>query len=47
MAVMMLMAGRADIMGRFTAKRRLKILGWFATVAMAAVVVAMFVTWGK
>jgi NRAMP (natural resistance-associated macrophage protein)-like metal ion transporter len=47
MAVMMLMAGRADIMGRFTAKRRLKVLGWFATVAMAAVVVAMFVTWGK
>ncbi|MGZ5233681.1 MAG: NRAMP family divalent metal transporter, partial [Burkholderiales bacterium] len=47
MAVMMLMAGRTDIMGSFTAKRRLKVLGWFATGAMAAVVVAMFVTWGK
>jgi hypothetical protein len=34
-------------MGLFTAKRRLKVLGWFATGAMAAVVVAMFVTWGK
>jgi NRAMP (natural resistance-associated macrophage protein)-like metal ion transporter len=44
MAVMMLMAGRTDIMGIFTAKRRLKVLGWFATTAMAAVVIAMFAT---
>ena len=47
MAVMMLMAARADIMGPFIVKRRLKVLGWLATVAMAAVVVAMFATWGK
>jgi NRAMP (natural resistance-associated macrophage protein)-like metal ion transporter len=47
MAVMMLMATRVDIMGPFTVKRRLKVLGWLATVAMAAVVVAMFATWGK
>jgi NRAMP (natural resistance-associated macrophage protein)-like metal ion transporter len=47
MTVMMLMASRADIMGSFTVKRRLKVLGWFATVAMAVVVVAMFVTWGQ
>jgi NRAMP (natural resistance-associated macrophage protein)-like metal ion transporter len=47
MVVMMLMAGRTDIMGPFTAKRRLKVLGWFATGAMAAVVIAMFVTWGN
>jgi NRAMP (natural resistance-associated macrophage protein)-like metal ion transporter len=44
MAVMMLMVGRTDVMGIFTAKRRLKVLGWFATSAMAAVVVAMFAT---
>jgi len=30
MAVMMLMAARPQIMGRFTVRRRLKILGWFA-----------------
>jgi len=47
MAVMMLMAARADIMGPFTVKRRLKVLGWLATVAMAVVVVAMFATWGR
>ena len=46
MAVMMLMAARGDIMGPFTATRRLKVLGWLATVAMAAAVVAMFATWG-
>ena len=47
MAVMMLMAARAEIMGPFVVKRRLKVLGWLATAAMAAVVVAMFITWGK
>jgi Mn2+/Fe2+ NRAMP family transporter len=47
MAVMMLMAARADIMGNFTVKRRLKVLGWIATCAMAAAVVAMFATWGN
>jgi NRAMP (natural resistance-associated macrophage protein)-like metal ion transporter len=44
MAVMMLMAGRADIMGRFIVGRRLKFLGWFATVVMALAVAAMFLT---
>jgi Mn2+/Fe2+ NRAMP family transporter len=47
MAVMMLMVGRSDIMGRFTAKRRLKVLGWLATLVMAAVVFAMVATWGS
>ena len=47
MAVMMLMAARADIMGPFVVKRRLKVLGWLATAAMAAAVVAMFATWGR
>jgi len=41
MAVMMLMAARPEIMGRFTARRRLKNLGWFATGVMALAVVAM------
>ena len=42
-----LMAARADIMGPFTIKRRLMVLGWLATVAMAVVVVAMLATWGN
>jgi Mn2+/Fe2+ NRAMP family transporter len=41
MAVMMLMAVRPEIMGRFTVKRRLKILGWLATGVMALAVSAM------
>ena len=47
MAVMMLMAARADIMGPFTVKRRLKVMGWLATIVMAAAVLAMLATWGK
>jgi NRAMP (natural resistance-associated macrophage protein)-like metal ion transporter len=43
MAVMMLMASRADIMGKLVITRRLKILGWLATAVMAAAAVAMFV----
>src|SRR5207245_3795931 len=41
MAVMMLMAVRPEIMGRFTVRRRLKNLGWLATGVMALAVVAM------
>ena len=44
MAVMMLMATRSDVMGRFVVTRRLKWLGWMATGVMAVAVVAMFVT---
>ncbi|WP_454734037.1 MULTISPECIES: NRAMP family divalent metal transporter [Cupriavidus] len=44
MALMMLMAARADIMGQFVISRRLKVLGWLATLMMAAAVGAMFVT---
>lgn len=47
MAVMMLMAVRADIMGPFVITRRLKVLGWLATAIMAIVVVAMLSTWGQ
>jgi Mn2+/Fe2+ NRAMP family transporter len=44
MAVMMLMASRPDIMGDFTVTRRLKVLGWLATVTMAIAALAMFLT---
>ena len=44
MAVMMLMAARTDVMGRFVVTRRLKWLGWMATGVMAVAVVAMFMT---
>ncbi len=47
MVVMMLMAGRVDIMGAFVLTRRLTILGWLATASMAVVVGAMFLTWGR
>ncbi|MFZ6640295.1 NRAMP family divalent metal transporter [Undibacterium sp. TC4M20W] len=44
MVVMMLMAARADIMGKFVITRRLKILGWLATGMMALAVVSMLAT---
>ncbi len=44
MAVMMLMASRADIMGRLVITRRLKVLGWLCTAVMTAAVAAMFFT---
>jgi NRAMP (natural resistance-associated macrophage protein)-like metal ion transporter len=44
MAVMMLLAVRPEVMGSFTVKPRLKIMGWIATVIMAIAVVAMLVT---
>jgi NRAMP (natural resistance-associated macrophage protein)-like metal ion transporter len=47
MVVMMLMAARQDVMGPFVVTRRLKVLGWCATVVMAMAVIAMLVTWGK
>jgi Mn2+/Fe2+ NRAMP family transporter len=40
-AVMMLMATRRSIMGEFTIGRALRLLGWGATVAMAAAVAGM------
>jgi Mn2+/Fe2+ NRAMP family transporter len=45
MAVMMLMAVKPAVMGPFAITRRLKVLGWLATAAMGAAVVAMFATW--
>ena len=47
MVVMMMLASRHDIMGRFAVKGLLRLLGWAATVVMAGVVVAMFATMGS
>jgi Mn2+/Fe2+ NRAMP family transporter len=43
MVVMMLLAAKPAVMGRFVVGRRLRILGWFATAVMAAAVIAMFI----
>lgn len=44
MAVMMLLAVRPEVMGPFTIKPRLRVLGWAATAVMAAAAVAMLAT---
>jgi NRAMP (natural resistance-associated macrophage protein)-like metal ion transporter len=44
MAIMMLLASREDVMGRFVIRPRLRRLGWIATGVMAVTVVAMVVT---
>ena len=44
MVVMMLMAVRSDIMGKFVISKRLQILGWLATLVMLGVVLAMLFT---
>lgn len=44
MVVMMLIASRPQVMGAHVIGRRLRLLGWIATAAMAATVVAMLVT---
>jgi Mn2+/Fe2+ NRAMP family transporter len=44
MAVMMLLATRRATMGEHVIGRRLRALGWLATAAMAATVVALFAT---
>jgi NRAMP (natural resistance-associated macrophage protein)-like metal ion transporter len=44
MAIMMLLASREDVMGRFVVRPRLRNLGWGATAVMAVTVVAMFAT---
>jgi Mn2+/Fe2+ NRAMP family transporter len=44
MAIMMLLASREDIMGRFVIRPRLRGLGWIATAVMGVTVVAMIVT---
>ena len=44
MTVMMLLAAREDIMGRFVIRPRLQRLGWIATAVMAVTVAGMFAT---
>jgi len=44
MVIMMLLAVNAGVMGRFVIGRTMRILGWCATVAMAAAVIAMLAT---
>ncbi|MBI3731449.1 MAG: divalent metal cation transporter [Burkholderiales bacterium] len=44
MVVMMLMAVRVDVMGKFVITPRLKILGWLATGMMALAVISMLAT---
>ena len=47
MAVMMLLASREDIMGRFVIRPRLQRLGWIATAVMTVGAVMIFVTWNS
>jgi NRAMP (natural resistance-associated macrophage protein)-like metal ion transporter len=44
MVVMMLMAARPEIMGKFIISNSLKLLGWLATLLMASAVLAMLFT---
>jgi NRAMP (natural resistance-associated macrophage protein)-like metal ion transporter len=44
MAIMMILASRADVMGHFVIRPRLRRLGWVATAVMAVTVVAMMST---
>ncbi len=44
MVVMMLLSAKPAVMGQFTARRRLRALGWLSTGVMGAAVVAMFAT---
>jgi NRAMP (natural resistance-associated macrophage protein)-like metal ion transporter len=45
MVIIMLMAKRPDVMGRFVLPRALWAMGWLCTVTMAVVVAIMFATW--
>ena len=45
MAIIMLMAMRRDVMGRFVLPRLLWAMGWLCTLTMAVVVAIMFATW--
>ena len=45
MVIIMLMAMRPDVMGRFVLPRVLWAIGWLCTGTMAVAVVIMFVTW--
>ncbi len=47
MTLMLLLASRSDIMGKFTLNPALKLMGWLCTAVMAVAVIAMFLTIGK
>ena len=47
MAMIMLIASRKAVMGQFTLKKGLMVLGWLATAVMAAAAIGMFATWGS
>jgi NRAMP (natural resistance-associated macrophage protein)-like metal ion transporter len=47
MAVMMVMTSDRRIMGQFTLKMPLRVVGWVATIVMLAAAVGLFATWGK
>ena len=47
MIMMMLLASRTKVMGRFTVSLGLRIVGWIATIVMAAAAVGMFATMGQ
>jgi Mn2+/Fe2+ NRAMP family transporter len=45
MAVMMLMTAQPRIMGKFVISGWLRWLGWASTLAMAACVIGMIISW--
>lgn len=47
MIMLMLMTTNRRVMGRFTLSRRLRILGWMATLLMTIATIGFFATWGK
>ena len=47
MVVIMYLASRPKVMGKFVIRSLLKWVGWLATLVMAAAAITMFVTWGK
>ena len=46
MIVIMLLSSRRSVMGKFRVPLWLSVLGWAATLVMAAAAIGMFVTWG-
>jgi NRAMP (natural resistance-associated macrophage protein)-like metal ion transporter len=44
MVVMMLLSAKPEVMGPFTSRLRLRVIGWLSTAVMAAAVIAMFAT---
>ena len=47
MLVIMFLASRRKVMGKFSISLRLKLVGWLATLVMAVAAIVMFATWGK